>query len=110
MRMGKINRDVILAALSQDKQAKKQMRELANKVRDEARSLAPRKSGALRRSIKVYNFYDSATSTVEYRIGWDKSIAFYGWMVEAGTERTAAQPHLRPAAKRFGGVPPVGGA
>lgn len=108
MRMGKIDRSVILAALSQDKKVKQQMRRLAGQIRDEARTLAPVKSGDLRRSIKVYNYYDRGTRTVEYRIGWDRSIAFYGWMVEAGTEDTAAQPHLRPAAKRFGGVPPGG--
>lgn len=109
MRMGKINRSVILAAVSQQPKAKKQVRALAAKVRDDARRLAPKDTGALRRSIKVTNHYDPATKTVSYRVGWDKSVAFYGPMVEFGTERSAAHPHLRPAADANGGVPPVKG-
>jgi HK97 gp10 family phage protein len=109
MRMGKINRDVLLAAVSQDRNAKKQMRAVAAKVRDDARRLAPVNTGNLRRSIKVFNHYDPETKTVVYRVGWDRSVAFYGWMVEAGTEDTRAQPHLRPAAVRNGGVPPQAG-
>lgn len=100
---------VILAAVSQQSQAKRQVRALANKVRNDARELAPRQTGALRRSIRVWNYYDPATQMVEYRVGWDRSIAFYGWMVEAGTERTRAQPHLRPAAIKNGGTAPRDG-
>jgi HK97 gp10 family phage protein len=109
MRMGKIKRDVLLAAVSQDRTAKKQMRALAVAIRDEARSLAPVQTGALRRSIIVVNAYDPATKTVTYRVGWNPAVAFYGWMVEAGTEDTPPQPHLRPAARKYGGVPPQGG-
>ena len=107
-RMTPIRRDVLLAAVSQQPQAKKQLRAVANAVRKDARRLAPRKTGDLRRSITVVNHYDPETKTVEYRIGWNPSIAFYGWMVEAGTEDTPAQPHLRPAARMHGGVPPRG--
>lgn len=109
MKVGKINRAVILAAVSQQPKAKKQVRALANKVRDDARRLAPVNTGALRRSIKVWNVYDPATKTVTYRIGWDRRIAFYGAMVEFGTEATPARPHLRPAADMNGGVQPKGG-
>jgi hypothetical protein len=42
-------------------------------------------------------------------VGWDRAIAYYGWMVEAGTEHSAAQPHLRPAADQFGAKPPQDG-
>lgn len=109
MRMGKVRRDVVLAALSQQPKAKKQLRELANKVRDDARRMAPVKTGALRRSIKVVNSYDPETKTVTYRIGWDKKIAWYGALVEFGTEKQRPQPHLRPAAHRNGGVAPGSG-
>lgn len=110
MRMSKINRAVVLAAVSQQPKAKKQIRAIANSVRDDARRLAPKNTGALRRSIKVWNYYDPATKTVVYRIGWDNAIAFYGAMVEFGTEDTPARPHLRPAADKHGGRPPTGGA
>lgn len=109
MRMGAIDRSVVLAALSQQPKAKKQLRELANKVRDDARRMAPVKTGALRRSIRVVNSYDAASRTVTYRVGWDKSIAWYGALVEFGTEKQRAQPHLRPAAHRNGGVAPTAG-
>jgi HK97 gp10 family phage protein len=109
MRMGKINRAVLLAAVSQQPKAKKQVRDLANKVRDDARRLAPKDTGALRRSIVVVNVYDPQTKTVSYRVGWDKNIAWYGMLVEFGTEDTPARPHLRPAADMHGGVTPAGG-
>jgi HK97 gp10 family phage protein len=100
---------VLLAAVSQDKAIRKTLQVIATRVRDDARSLAPRRTGALRRSIKVFNYYDPVTRTVEYRVGWDRSIAFYGWMVEAGTEHSQPQPHLRPAAIKNGGRPPLSG-
>lgn len=109
MRMGKLNRQAVFAAVSQQPKVKKQLRELANKVRDDARRMAPKETGALRRSIKVENSYDPATRTVTYRIGWDKRIAFYGPLVEYGTEKERPRPHLRPAAHRNGGVAPKGG-
>ena len=108
LRAGKINRDVLLAAVSQDPKAKRQMRALAAKIRDDARALAPVHTGALRRSITVVNVYDRETKTVEYRVGWRKDIAWYGGLVEFGTERSAARPHLRPAALKYGGRPPQG--
>lgn len=109
MRMGKINSRVLLAAVSQQPKAKRQLRELANKVRDDARRMAPVKTGALRRSLRVQNTYDPVTKTVTYRIGWDKNIAWYGALVEFGTEKQRAKPHLRPAAHRNGGVAPQRG-
>lgn len=109
MRLGRINRDALLAAVSQQPKAKRQIRELANKVRDDARRMAPVDTGALRRSIKVTNHYDPETKTVTYRVGWDKRIAWYGSLVEYGTENQRPRPHLRPAAFLNGGVPPSGG-
>lgn len=101
--------DILMAAVSQDKAVAKTLRVIATRVRDDARLLAPRKTGALRRSIKVFRYWNAVTRTVEYRIGWDRTVAFYGWMVEAGTEHSRAQPHLRPAAIKHGGRPPLSG-
>jgi HK97 gp10 family phage protein len=100
---------VLLAAVSQDKNARRQLRAVAAKVRDDARALAPVRTGDLRRSIKVFQYYDSVTRVREYRVGWDRDVAFYGWIVEAGTEHSQPQPHLRPAAIKNGGRPPLSG-
>lgn len=100
MRHSRIRPEVI-AALTQTREVKQQVRRVAAAIRDDARRLAPKRTGALRRSIKVENVYDPATGKVEYRVGWDKRIAFYGPLLELGTEDTAARPHLRPAADKF---------
>jgi HK97 gp10 family phage protein len=100
MRHGPIRREVI-AALTQTPTVKRQVRAVAAAIRDDARRLAPRRTGALRRSIKVENVYDPTTGRVEYRVGWDKRIAHYGGLVELGTEDTPARPHLRPAAEKY---------
>jgi HK97 gp10 family phage protein len=100
MKFGRFSPEV-LAAISQAPSVKKQVRAAAVEIQKEARRRAPRKTGALRRSIKVVNHYDPATKMVEYRVGWDKRIAFYGPMIEFGTEDTAATPHLRPAADEY---------
>lgn len=92
-----------LAALSQVPEIKRQVRAVAVAVRDDARQLAPVQTGALRRSLTVVNVYDRETKTVIYRVGWRTDVAFYGGLVELGTEDTPAQPHLRPAAMRHGG-------
>lgn len=92
-----------LAALSQVPEVKRQVRARAVAVRDDARRLAPVESGALRRSLAIVNVYDPQTRTVVYRVGWRTDIAFYGGLVELGTEDTPPQPHLRPAAWRNGG-------
>ena|SRR5215217_7511059 len=92
-----------LAALSQVPEVKKQVRALAAKIRDDARLLAPVETGALRRGIVVVNVYDRATRSVVYRVGWRMKDAWYGGLVEMGTEDTPPQPHLRPAAWKNGG-------
>jgi len=99
----------ILATLSRDKAVTGEVAKSSRLVRDEARRRAPRRTGDLRRSLKSQRYYNPRTRQVEYRVGWDRSIAFYGWMVEAGTEHSAAQPHLRPAADQFGAKPPRDG-
>jgi HK97 gp10 family phage protein len=103
MRVGskKISRSA-LAALTQVPEVKRQVRAGAMLIRREAQRLAPVETGALRRSITVVNYYDPLTKRVEYRVGWNPAIAFYGLIVETGSEDTAPQPHLRPAAIKYG--------
>lgn len=105
MRMGRV-RPELIAALSQVPEVKKQVRRVGAQIRDEARRNAPVRTGRLRKSIKVDNVLDRQTGQVVHRVGWDKEIAWYGPLVETGTENAPAQPHLRPAADRFGGRPP----
>lgn len=95
LRVGKIRPNVV-KALTQVPEIKRQVRAVAREVQVLARQKAPKRTGALRRSIKVDNVYERGYVT--HRVGWDKRIAFYGPLVELGTEDTAAQPHLRPAA------------
>lgn len=97
MRIGQF-RPEVLAAVSQAPSVKKQVRAVAAEVRKLARQKAPKETGDLKRGIRVENAYDRETGLVEYRVGWDKRIAFYGGLIELGTEDTPAQPHLRPAA------------
>jgi HK97 gp10 family phage protein len=92
-----VRREVI-TALTRTPEVKAQVRAVANSIRDDARSRAPRHTGALRRSIKVDNVLDDQGRVV-YRVGWDKRIAYYGPMVEGGTNDTRARPHLKPAAE-----------
>ena len=98
LRIGQF-RPEVLAAVSQAPSVKKQVRAVAGEVRKLARQKArgSRDTGNLIRNIAVENFYDRETGMVEYRVGWRKR-AWYGSLVELGTEDTPAQPHLRPAA------------
>jgi HK97 gp10 family phage protein len=98
-------RPEVLAALSQLPEVSKQTRQVANAIRRDARALAPKRTGNLRRHIQVERRYDRATRTVSYGVGWDRE-AFYGWMVENGTEHSRPRPHLVPAAIANGAVAP----
>lgn len=100
MKVGRF-RPEVLAAVSQSPSVKKQVRAVAGEIRKEARRRAPKETGALRRGIQVENSYDPKTGLVEYRVGWNKYTAWYGLLVELGTEDTPARPHLRPAADKF---------
>jgi HK97 gp10 family phage protein len=93
-------RPEVLAAVSQAPSVKKQVRAVAAEIRNEARRLAPKDTGNLRRNIAVENVYDRDTGMVEYHVGW-KQQGWYGSLVELGTEDTPARPHLRPAADKF---------
>lgn len=64
----------------------------------------PFQPGNLAASIyQVFSFDKSNPNVATYHISWNtrrgKAIAYapYGWMVENGTSRTAANPFLRPA-------------
>jgi HK97 gp10 family phage protein len=89
----------VLVALTRTKEVKRQVRSVANEIRDEARRLAPVDTGNLRRNIKVTNVLDDQGRVV-FVVGW-ASQAWYGSLVEFGTEDTAARPHLRPAADKI---------
>lgn len=97
MRIGQF-RPEVLAAVSQAPSVKKQVRTVANEIRKRARQKAVKHTGAMAKGIRVVNVYDSETGLVEYHVGWDKRSAWYGPLVELGTEDTPARPHLRPAA------------
>lgn len=75
--------------------------DLAKAIQRDARRLAPRNTGRLRRGIVVEDITDLETGIEGYAVGWNDK-AFYGWMVEAGTEHAAARPHLIPAAIKNG--------
>lgn len=101
MQLGPIDRRVI-AALSRTPQIKKQLRLVANEIRKEARRLAPKDTGALKRGIGVDNVLGE-NGQAEFRVGWTGS-AFYGGLLELGTEDTPPRPHLRPAAIKVAGT------
>lgn len=96
-------RPEVIAALTRVPEIKRQVAAVARQIRDDARVSAPRKTGRLRRSIRVDNVLDPHTGQVVYRVGWDKRIAFYGPFVEEGTHDTVARRHLVPAALKAGG-------
>lgn len=97
-------RPQILAALTQVPEVAGQVRKVANAIRRDARALAPVATGTLRRNINVERVYDRQTGRVSYRVGWGPK-AWYGWLVEAGTEHSTPRPHLRPAAIKHGAGP-----
>jgi HK97 gp10 family phage protein len=97
MRIGQF-RPEVLAAVSQAPSVKKQVRAVAAEIRKIARQKAVKQTGTMAKGIQVENVYDSDTGLVEYHVGWSKKTAWYGPLVELGTEDTPAKPHLRPAA------------
>jgi HK97 gp10 family phage protein len=75
--------------------------DLAKAIQKDARRLAPKRSGRLRRNIKVEEITDLETGIEGFAVGWDDP-GWYGFLVENGTEDTPAQPHLVPAAIKNG--------
>lgn len=98
-------RPEVLAALSQVPEVAKQVRAVANQIRRDARALAPKSTGTLRRNLQVERVYDTGTRSVSFLVGWGPA-AWYGLMVETGTENTPPRPHLVPAAIKNGAVAP----
>lgn len=96
-------RKEVLAALTQVKEVTKQTRAVAMAIRKDARALAPRRTGNLRRGIRMQRVYDRRTRTVSYAVGWNGD-AWYGRLVEFGTENSRPRPHLVPAALKNGAV------
>lgn len=91
----------VIAALSQVPEIKRQVRDVGRLIQRDAKSLAPVRTGRLRRSIRVQNVYDPARGLVTFHVGWDRATAWYGGMVESGTYRARSRPHLGPAADRY---------
>lgn len=76
---------------------------LAKDIQRDARAIAPKKTGNLSRHIEVEEITDLDTGIEGYAVGWGDK-AWYGQMVEDGTEKTSPQPHLVPAAIKNGAV------
>jgi HK97 gp10 family phage protein len=76
-------------------------RQLAKDIQRDARRLAPKESGRLRRGIVVEEITDLTTGHEGFAIGWNDN-AFYGMLVEFGTEENPPRPHLIPAAIKNG--------
>ena len=98
MRVGRV-RPEVLAAISKDPAVLQQVRTVADVIRKEARRRAPKVSGNLSKNIDMEKV--TVRGLTEYHVGWNKH-AYYGSLVEFGTEDTAARPHLRPAADMVG--------
>jgi HK97 gp10 family phage protein len=91
----------VLRELANSEQVQDVCRKVATGIRDDARRLAPVRTGNLRSHIVIEEYTDLDTGVDGYAVGWDDK-GWYGWMVEAGTEGTAARPHLVPAAIKHG--------
>jgi HK97 gp10 family phage protein len=81
-----------------------QMRRTAQDIQRDARRLAPRRTGLLRRNIQIEQVFDETTQTPVFLVGWGPK-AWYGRLVEFGTEHSTARPHLVPAAIKHGALP-----
>jgi HK97 gp10 family phage protein len=78
-----------------------ELEKLARDIQRDAKRLAPVRTGRLRRGIAIEELTDLNTGLEGYAVGWNDK-AFYGQMVETGTEDTPARPHLVPAAIKNG--------
>jgi HK97 gp10 family phage protein len=80
----------------------KALLEIANSDEVQQVALAPVNTGRLRRNILIEAVTNLDTGIQGYAVGWGDR-AFYGQMVEFGTEHTRPRPHLVPAAIKNGG-------
>jgi HK97 gp10 family phage protein len=90
-----------LRDIANSPEIQEELRKLARDIQRDARRLAPKRTGTLRRGIVIEEITDLDTGLEGFAVGWNNK-AFYGWMVENGTEHTAARPHLVPAAIKNG--------
>jgi len=97
-----------LRELANSEQAQDAARATALDIRNDARRLAAKRTGNLRRHIVVEEYTDLETGIEGFAVGWDDR-AWYGWIVENGTEDTAPKPHLVPAAIKNGATFQGGG-
>jgi HK97 gp10 family phage protein len=86
-----------LRELANSEQVQDVCRQVAKDIQRDARRLAPKKTGNLRRHIEVEEYTDLETGFEGFAVGWGDK-AFYGWLVENGTEGIPPRPHLVPAA------------
>ena len=90
-----------LRELANSQQAQDACWDVAKAIQRDARRLAPVKTGTLRRGIVIEEITDLDTGIEGFAVGWSDK-AWYGWMVESGTEKEPAKPHLAPAAIKNG--------
>jgi HK97 gp10 family phage protein len=67
----------------------------ARVIANEAKQRVPVRTGALRKSIRVFTERADRGGTV--RQAWVGTRLFYSWFVEFGTSKQPPQPFLRPA-------------
>jgi HK97 gp10 family phage protein len=89
----------LVRALAADPAVRRETARLARDITDDAKARAPVRTGRTRRSLMAQSARDSRGVEV-WRVGWDKEVAYWGPLVERGTRKTRARPHLRPAAER----------
>jgi HK97 gp10 family phage protein len=90
-----------LRELANSEQVQKVCKEVAKDIQRDARSLAPKRTGNLARHIEIEPYTDLDTGVEGFAVGWGDK-AWYGWMVENGTEHRPGRPHLVPAAVKNG--------
>lgn len=87
--LGELRRNLARAAETTKLSAEEAVSQEAENIKDDARRMAPRKTGALRRGIKT------DVDGLEARV---KSTARHANFVEHGTFKDKAQPYMTPAA------------
>jgi HK97 gp10 family phage protein len=91
----------VLREIANSSHVQDEVLKLAKDIQRDARRLAPKESGRLRRGIAVEEITDLETGIEGYAVGWSDK-AFYGQLVEEGTENNPPRPHLVPAAIKNG--------
>jgi HK97 gp10 family phage protein len=93
-----------LREIANSDEIQSELRKLARDIQRDAKYGAPKRTGNLARHIEVEEITDLSTGLEGFAVGWGDK-AWYGQMVEDGTEHTVARPHLVPAAIRNGAGP-----